>query len=241
MRIKVIIPFIAPDETLAFIKDFLPEDVEVSGLEGLPVAETKSDTAYALPQLLETIKAAEKAGYDAVVLTCHGDPGVQEARELVNIPVLGPLMVGIHMSSMLGHRFCILTPSQEIRRWQLQNLRAYGFEGKGSVRAIAYSAEKSMDEYNRYKRTGKSALIDEAVSECIKAIEQDDVTVITFGCGGLIWTRDGIKQGLKEKGYDVEVVNPLPTAVELARAMVNLGVSHSRLFYPGHARVPSHA
>ncbi len=41
-----------------------------------------------------------------------------------------------------------------------------------------------------------------------------------------------LRSELLKKGYDIPVVNPLPVAVEVARALVNLKLTHSRITYP---------
>lgn len=40
--------------------------------------------------MIQQAVEAEKAGFDAVIVYCGSDPAVAAAREILNIPVIGP-------------------------------------------------------------------------------------------------------------------------------------------------------
>ena len=73
------------------------EDVDVVGLsEGPDVLHNREDVALVGPDSIRKAREAEKAGYQAVVMTCHGDPNLYSLREAVRIPVKTqsmPLMI----------------------------------------------------------------------------------------------------------------------------------------------------
>jgi Asp/Glu/hydantoin racemase len=50
---------------------------------------TAHDARAAAPFVIKTVKAAAAEGFDAVIVDCTADPGVIEARESVDIPVVG--------------------------------------------------------------------------------------------------------------------------------------------------------
>lgn len=56
----------------------------------------------------ESIKA-EKEGYDAIVIYCFSDVGIDAIRENVRIPVIGPGETSLAAASMLCNRFTVLT------------------------------------------------------------------------------------------------------------------------------------
>lgn len=58
--------------------------------------------------LFEQLKAAEDNGYDAAVIGCSGDPGLFEARRMLNIPVTAPLEAALHVAATLRPRVAIL-------------------------------------------------------------------------------------------------------------------------------------
>lgn len=234
MKIQLLIPFIVDSQMHKYLREFVPQDVDIVGLKHGPVGETRADAALTLPEELEAMVKAEKDGYDAIVVGCHGDPGVQEGRELVNIPIVGCMHIGLHICAILGHRFCILTPSEAIKKWIEPNVRACGFDrNRASVRTLSFSAQEAVSQYWEYKRSGKPGdLIEKLVVECVHAIEDDDVTVLTIGCGGLLWTPNVLREELKKRGYDMPFVNPIPAAIEITKGLVTLGLTHSRLAYP---------
>ncbi len=242
MRILVLVPSVTTERTINRLREFLPSDVDVVGLReahGGGALERKSDMAFTLREELEAIVEAERQGYDAVVLECHADPGVQEVRELVDIPVIGPTMVALHISFMLGYRVCILKPTMVGRLMTQQNIRLYGFDNRAVVRGSNLPIEEAIANYDEYKASGSkiTPFITDMLTECVKAIEEDKCDVITFGCGGIIWMKEVIQSELAKKGYTPTVVNPLPTAVEVARVFVNLRLTHSRITYPKNVRL----
>jgi 2'-5' RNA ligase len=50
---------------------------------------TNEDTAAAAPHVVRTVTDAAREGFDAVIVDCTDDPGVEEARTAVTIPVVG--------------------------------------------------------------------------------------------------------------------------------------------------------
>jgi allantoin racemase len=58
--------------------------------------------------LFETLYAAQTDGFDAAVIGCSGDPGLLEARRMLDIPVTAPLESALLLASQLGQRVAIL-------------------------------------------------------------------------------------------------------------------------------------
>jgi Asp/Glu/hydantoin racemase len=62
-----------------------------------------------LDALAEHVGPANPAGYDAVLIACFGDPGLEAARELSPIPVLGMAEASIAAARRLAPRIALLT------------------------------------------------------------------------------------------------------------------------------------
>ena len=60
-------------------------------------------------QIVETVIKAERDGYDAAIVACFLDPGVNEARSVVNIPVIGLCEATCHFACLLGKKFAVVT------------------------------------------------------------------------------------------------------------------------------------
>lgn len=96
-----------------------------------------TDTAIAYPTLLNKVDIVnemvrlEREGADAVMVACSGDPGVQEARTLLNIPVIGPMEAAMGLAVGYGWRFGILTVNDRTwMSWLEQMVQSYGFSAR---------------------------------------------------------------------------------------------------------------
>ena len=63
-----------------------------------------SESVLAAPFIAEKVVQAKKSGYDGVLVSCFLEPGVQVAKELVSIPVLGPMHAALCLANLLGRR-----------------------------------------------------------------------------------------------------------------------------------------
>lgn len=81
-------------------------------------------------EVLENVRRAEREGYDAVLLGNIADPGLQQARELATIPVLGLCETVAHLACMMGARFGIVASNDKHRVKVEENIAAYGLGGR---------------------------------------------------------------------------------------------------------------
>ena len=66
-------------------------------------------------EIIECFYEAAQEGYDGAMVACSGDPGVSEAQDILDIPVVGPMEAACHVACMYGHKFGIVTVLE--RRW----------------------------------------------------------------------------------------------------------------------------
>lgn len=59
-------------------------------------------------QILDNVRQAEREGFDAVAIAILQNPGLREAKTLVDIPVAGYGEAAMHLACLLGDRFSIL-------------------------------------------------------------------------------------------------------------------------------------
>lgn len=239
MKIQLLLPFIINADNDRYLREFVQPDVDIAGLTKGRITETRLDAALTLREELEAIKKAEKDGYDAVVMGCALDPGVEEAREIVKIPVLGCFETTLHLAGILGNRLCVFVPSGRYGiRMQSQNAKRYGFQNV-SFRALTFYARQAIELSFQYKETGKmNEGIELVINEAVRAIEDDEADILALGCNALAWTVPPVKAELNKKGYDISFIIPITASIEVAKAMVNLGLTHSNLFYPQFAYNP---
>jgi allantoin racemase len=190
--------------------------------------ESIYDEFMAVPYYLKTTVEAEQEGYDAVILSCGSDPGLDAAREAVNIPVIGPGDSSLHVCSLIGHRFCRLATHRSGR--QRLGLRPFevhnGLQKWVSLRDIGLTV---IDVREKPEETYKACLMHGK-----KAIEEDSIDAITYSCMSIAFLDFDERLG-EELG--VPVVNPAKTAVRMAEMCIDFRLTHSKLSYPTPKRL----
>jgi len=227
MRIKVIVP-VSTDtwnkmikEAYDKYKDAGTQITVVNIKKGPESIECTYDATWAELEALLEAEKAEKEGYDAVIDYCHSDPGLIAMKESLEIPVIGLHEASIHLASLLGRRFSIITVGGEsVKGPKLDRVRSYGLENKlASIRPINIKVLDIKKDFNK--------LINALYQEAKKAITEDGADVIVLGCGSLL----NIAQILQEK-LKVPVIDPGLAALKVAEMLVKLGLSQSKKAYP---------
>ena len=199
--------------------------ITVSALDrGPPSIESEYDEALAVPGIIANALEAERNGADAIVIDCMGDPGLRPVREIVSVPVVGPAETAMHLAATLGSKFSIVTVLESVRPMLSNLARLYGLESRlASVVAIdipVLEIESRIEEVRQ--RLSEAAL---------RTVEQQDADVIILGCTGFLGCSDAIATLLRGEGHDIPVIDPIPTAVCIAEAMVRAGLRHSKRTY----------
>ena len=125
--------------------------------------------------LFEQVMQSEAAGFDAVVVGCCYDPGVRVARELVDIPVVGPLEASMQMAAYFGHSYVVLTDHHKAVPYLEDLVRVSGLGGncKG-VRCIDWWVKDMIHD------TDSVAIDTIAISR--KVLEETRAEAIVMGC-----------------------------------------------------------
>ncbi len=239
MRIVVLCPW--PDPKGEFQKQFydlLSKEVDVSDIEMAALDEMEEPVTYkegmspaasgleyipfSVPGFMKKAKQLERDGADAIVNACVLGPGSHEAAQIVDIPVLDPGEVAMHMAAVLGHKFSLLVPGISALRGFQDSVKRFDLSGRV---ASILSTDISPESYVPKARETMDVLL--ALS--LKAIEEDDAAVIILGCGMLTGTGNELKAHLKERGHDVQVMQPVPLAIEIAKVMVKMNLTQVRL------------
>jgi allantoin racemase len=231
MKIRVIEPVISKTLEGTSLEELSPmarPDTELSVVsidKGPASIESTYEAALAAPHAVAKIVEAERDGVDAVICNCMDDPGVEAAREMVSIPVIGPCETSMHIASMLGHRFSVIGVLEADDRPFHDHARKAGLEGKlASVRAVNIPVLE-LEDRNR----AVSALVEQSV----KAVREDGAHVIIFGCTGMAGMARDVEEGLRQQGItDVPVIDPAKLAFKIAEALADMGLSHSKRTYP---------
>jgi allantoin racemase len=193
--------------------------------KGTSSIESMQDEVTNTPYILEKIRFAEKAGYNAVVIDCFFDPGLDAAREIVKIPVIGPCHSACHLASQVGGRFSILTPLSSGKHIIEGLLRKYGLENNlASIRAIEIPV---LGLETEPEKTLKRLL-----ELSVEAVIRDGAYALVLGCTGMSWVVGNLKDMLRNKlGFEVPVIEPLRAAIYNAVMWVLYGITQSEVKY----------
>lgn len=190
--------------------------------DGPASIESSYEELLSVPATLEGIMQAEKDGYDAVIIGCFGDPGLEAARELVTMPVIGPGEASLLLAASLGHRFSVITILDSvIAAQELQAYKAGVRDKLASVRATDIPVLSLMKD--------KQATLKRVLEVGAVAIKQDRADALIFGCMTMSFL--GIAEDVSST-LGVPVINAGRTALKAAESLVSQGMSHSKKAFP---------
>lgn len=176
------------------------------------------DEAMAVPFMLEAMYERQRADPDigAFVIACFDDTGLDAARCLFNVPVLGIGEAACHMATLLGVRFSVVTTLSRSVAAIEHNLAKYGLAARcARVRAAEVPVLDLEDtSSNAYARIS---------DEIGKALEQDQAEVIVLGCAGMTDLAHSLSMA-----HGVPVLDGVACAVKLAEGLAALGLNTSK-------------
>jgi allantoin racemase len=83
------------------------------------------------------------------------------------------------------------------------------------------------------------AEVQDALAEkALHAVRNDHADAIVLGCTGFLGCADQISRNLLAAGYDVPVIDPIPTTVLVAAGLARAGLRHSKKTYATPAIKP---
>ncbi|ATU94824.1 aspartate/glutamate racemase family protein [Phyllobacterium zundukense] len=173
------------------------------------------DEAFAVPGLLKEIAEGEAAGADAAIIACFDDTGLDAARAMASIPVLGICEAAVATAALVAQRFSIVTTLERSIMPVKGLVHRYGMAERATVRAADIPV-LSLDDPS-------SGSLKKLRAEIEKALEIDAAEAIVLGCAGMA----DLARHLQEE-YGVPVIDGVSAAVKLAENLVTLGLKTSK-------------
>lgn len=125
--------------------------------------------------VFEAVMRSEEEGYDAVIVGCCYDPGVRAAREIVNIPVVGPMEATIQMAPYFGHSSVIVTDFWKAAPYLRDLALLYGAERQVTdVRAIEWYVKDMIND--------RGSVAQDVIRATADVAESSRAEVILLGC-----------------------------------------------------------
>jgi Asp/Glu/hydantoin racemase len=157
------------------------EVVPVTAPFGARYISTRAAVAVAghavLTALAEHVGADNPHGYDAVIIACFGEPGIEAARELLPIPVIGMAEASIAAALALAPRIALLTGGA---LWVPMLEEFCLIRGVGPERALVRGVAPTGDMIAR-DPDGAIALLADAAREAVA----DGAGAVVLGGAGL--------------------------------------------------------
>lgn len=180
MKLLVINPFGTDgyDQKVSeVIENVIRDDttIVVENLEkGPPFIRHAYFQSLIVPEIVERIYQAEKEGFDGVFVSCCFEPGVKEAKELVDIPVVGGSAPSVFLARQLGQRFAFLTdtPRADAQTYDLFKQNKLDVECVG-IKSVNMGVEDIRREPEKSR---------ERVIELVKDLSNQGADVIINGC-----------------------------------------------------------
>ena len=182
------------------------------------------DEAMSLAGMLDLIGKAK--GYDAVVIACFDDTGLDAARCLTDKPVIGIGEAAFHYASIIANKFSVVTTLARSVPALEHNLHRYGLIARC---ARVRSSEVAVLEL---EHPGSDACV-RISTEIGRAVVEDRAEAIVLGCAGMADLAETLS-----REHGLPVLDGVTCAVGLAESMVRLRIFTSRL--GGYSPPPPH-
>lgn len=182
--------------------------------------------------ILDNALRAEKEGYDVFAVGSIQDPGLEEARSLIDIPVVGYGEAAMHFACALGSRFTVIAFHAGFD--QIMDLRIHRL-------GLAQRALPTLLMDANFSEVGKaqqdpSRLVERFHDTARLAIRQGAEAIIP----GQLYLSEAIAAAGITRIDEVPIVDALASTLKMAEAMSDLkrlGISVTRRGYT-HARPP---
>lgn len=191
------------------------EIVATNPSDAPPSIQGYLDGALCLSGLLDEVRRAED--FDAVVVACFDDTGVDAIRSVVDVPVIGIGEAAYHAAAVVSTKFSVVTTLSRSVAVLEANLLRYGLDRKcGRVRASDIPVLK-LEE-------GDEGTIDRIRREIEAAIAEDGAEAIVLGCAGMT----DLMSRLSEE-FLLPVIDGVTCGVTMAEALVASGLRTSKI------------
>ena len=163
--------------------------------------ESDEDIETVSPMVVDWI--SDNGGYDAYVIACYSDPGLDESRLRFDKPILGIHESAVSLCAAHGRKFGVLALGRESIQRHIAYVRQLGLrEYHAGERPMDISVDEAANDPDT---------LDKIVENGRLLIEEDGAEYLVLGCAGLAaWRADA------QRALGVPVIDPVLAAVTAA-------------------------
>jgi len=212
MRVGYLVPGVGLDERekarRSALLDRIGGDVLTIKLfevdEGPAAIETADDELAAIGPVLKLAKK-EQQNFDAFIIGCFGDVGIDALRNEITIPVIGPARATYSIAAAAFPSFSILSLNSSFIEEERDITQRLGIAAQvKGILAVDLAVDTIIDEPER------------ALRRIMSLTEQLDDLAVVPGCMSMAFLLE--EKNIAQIGK-CRVVNPLRCAVRVAMAM----------------------
>lgn len=176
-----------------------------------PHLEYRTYEAFIIPDVVRIARYAAEQKFDAAVIGCFYDPGLDAAREISGDTVIvGPCQASVQIAANICNRFSVIVGQYKWIEQMEERVRAYGYiRNLASMRSIDISVPDLQKDCNFTAQR--------IIEEGRKAIEEDHAEALILGCTSVFGLYEVIQ---KELG--VPVIDPLTASFKMAEYLGGL-------------------
>lgn len=179
--------------------------------------------ALVIPDTLHIIKKAEKDGYDAAIIGCFYDPGLYDAREIVEkMIVTAPAEASLHIAATLGHRFSIIVGRDKWIPQMMDAVILYGLKDK-----LVSFKSVGLGVYDFH--ADEKVTIQKLKAAAREAVEKDGAEVLILGCTIQFGFYKELQEYIKVPVIDA-IIAPFKYAEFLVELRDKFGWIHSKKY-----------
>lgn len=168
-------------------------------------------------EMYRALMEAEQDGFEAAIIGCSADPGLDMAKRTVSIPVTAPLEAGLYLAALLRQRVAVLIPAGFNAAHILYEDLAYAYGMERRIAWVGYvDVEYPPDDYLQGLMAKDPRQAMEVILDCHRQSVRTEVTqaakkaIREYGagavyCGCTFWT--GMLDPLAEE-LEVPVIDP---------------------------------
>lgn len=191
----------------------LSEEVAINGLHHI----------LRVPALIKKTIEAEREGFDAVIQSNTYDPGVEEARLAVRIPVVGLLRSTCHVAACLAQRVGITILVEAMIPYTRKILRDYGLGPLiTGIKALGMYETGDLDKVREP--------IKKKVIELAKELKAEGAEVV-IPLGGRVFPGVITCEEIEAEA-GIPILNTKAIGIQFAEMLVRCRMSHSPIAYP---------
>lgn len=174
--------------------------------------------------VVELARQLEQEGFDGIWLSDFDMCGVEAAREVIDIPIIGGFSASAFTALALSQRLSIVTILQSTLALQRAHMQEYGLQDSfASIRAIDCPVAH-LEELD--------VVIDKTYQAALLAVREDGAEAILLGCTGFVGVAARVEALLEEalRMY-VPVIDPNQAGFSFLVSLVRMKLRVSRACY----------